>query len=93
MECYPYQSTQELVFDLNTSQSTICSHLKKIEKVSKLYVWIPHNLTMKNKDHMSIEINLLLKQRNDPFLKNIITSDKKRSFMKMINIKAVDQQG
>ena len=38
VECNPRKSTRELALDLNTSQSTICRHLKKIGKVSKLGV-------------------------------------------------------
>ena len=52
VEYNPRQSTQELADKLNTSQSTICRHLEKMEKVSKLGVWVPHVLSEKNKaDH------------------------------------------
>ena len=49
MECNPTKCTQELGLDLNISQSTICCHLKKIEKVNKLSVWYPLTLIEKNK--------------------------------------------
>ena len=48
VECNPYKSTQELVLDFNTFQSTISCHLKKIGKVSKLDIWVPYTLTEKN---------------------------------------------
>jgi len=48
-ECNARQSTRELADKLNTSQSTICRHLKKFGKVSKLGVWVPHALSETNK--------------------------------------------
>ena len=36
VECNLCKITQELAVDLNTSQSTICHHLKKIGKVIKI---------------------------------------------------------
>ena len=89
VECNPLKSTQELVLNLNTFQSTICHHLKKTGKVSKLSAWFPHTLSEKNKeDCISIVTSLLLRQRNDLFLKNIITGDEKCVFfMTMFNIK------
>ena len=41
---------QELALDLNTYQFTICHHLKRIRKVSKLGVWLPHILSEKDKE-------------------------------------------
>ena len=41
VECNPFKSTWELILDLNTS---ICHRLKRIEKVSKLGVWVPHSV-------------------------------------------------
>ena len=89
VECNPHKRTWELALDLNTSQSTICHHLKKIGKVSKLGVWIPHSLSEKNKeDYILIATSLLSRLKNDLFLKNIITGEKKkRSFMTMFNAK------
>ena len=45
VECNGRQSTLELADRLNTSQSAICHHLKKMGKVSKLGVciWFVHN--------------------------------------------------
>ena len=50
MEFNPCKSTQEFALDLNTFQSTIFCHLKKIEKVSELSVSVPHTLSEKNKE-------------------------------------------
>ena len=81
VECNPCNSTQELTLDLNTSQSTICYHLKKIRKVSKLGVLVAYTLSEKKKeDQVSIATNLLSRQRNNPFLKNIIITDGKWVF-------------
>ena len=72
------RGTQELAHDFNTSQSTICYHLKKIGKVSKLGVWVPHTLSQENKkDHLSVVTSLLSRQENDMFIKNITTGDEK----------------
>ena len=49
VECNARQSTRELADKLNTSQSTICCHLEKMGKVSKLGVWVPHALSEQNK--------------------------------------------
>ena len=55
VKCSPCQSTRELADKLNTSQSTICHHLEKMGKVSKLGIWVSHALREKNKaDHLSI---------------------------------------
>ena len=60
------------------SQSTICHHLKKMGKVSKLGVWVPYAFSEKNKaDRLSIATSLLSRQRNYPFLDKIITGDEK----------------
>ena len=66
-------------------------HLLPLEKgiVSKLGVWVPHLLSEKNKDDwMSIATSLLSRQRNGPFLKNIIKGYEIGSFMTMSNAKS-----
>ena len=78
VECNWHKSTQELALDLNTSQTPICHHVKKIGKVSKLSIWVPHIFYENNmEDHIFIIAYLLLKQRNDLFLNYIITGDEK----------------
>ncbi|KAG5348093.1 SETMR methyltransferase, partial [Acromyrmex charruanus] len=44
------QSTRDIAGRSNTSQSTVCRHLEKLGKVSKLGVWVPHNLSERNKE-------------------------------------------
>ena len=64
----------------------ICCHLKKIGKVSKIHICIPHTLREKNKeDHISIVKNRLSRQINDSFLKKIITGDKKMLMQRAVN--------
>ena len=69
LEYNPCQSTQELTDKLNMSQSTICRHLEKMVKVSKLGIWVPHALREKNKaDRLSIATSLLYDRENISFL-------------------------
>ena len=76
-----HKSIREVVLGLNTSQSTICYHLKKIGKMKKMDVCLLYTLSEKNKeDHIFMVINLFLSQRNDPFLKNIISGEEKWVF-------------
>ena len=95
MEWNSHKSTWKLALNLNTSQSTICYHLKKIRKVSWLSIWLPYTLSEKNKeDCITVVTSLLSRQRNNLFLKTIITDDKKMGlFMTMFNTKAVNWQG
>ena len=74
----PGPLNQELADKQNMSQYTICRHLEKMGKVSKLGVWVPHALSEKNKaDRLSIATSLLSRQRNDPFLDEFIAGDEK----------------
>lgn len=78
LEQNPCQSTRDIAGRLNTSQSTICRYLEKLGKVSKLGVWVSHNLSERNKeDRMSIATSLLSRVKIEPFLDRIITSDEK----------------
>ena len=82
VDCNLLKRIQELGLDLNTSQSTICCHLKKIRKVSNLGVWLPHTLSEKNKyDCILIVTSLLSRQRN--FLRISKQVIKNWSFMTM----------
>ncbi|XP_054004805.1 histone-lysine N-methyltransferase SETMAR-like [Hylaeus anthracinus] len=49
LEQNPRQSTRGIAERLDTSQSTVNRHLEKLEKVSKLGVWVPYNLSERNK--------------------------------------------
>lgn len=53
------QSTRGIGESFNTSRSTVNSHLGKLWKVSKLCVWVAHNLSEQNKeDRISNALNL-----------------------------------
>ncbi|CAK9820139.1 Histone-lysine N-methyltransferase SETMAR [Anthophora quadrimaculata] len=78
LEQNPRQSTRGIAERLNTSQSTVNRHLEKLGKVSKLGVWVPHNLSERNKeDRMSIATSLLSRVKIEPFLNRIVTGDEK----------------
>ncbi|XP_066152028.1 histone-lysine N-methyltransferase SETMAR-like [Euwallacea fornicatus] len=63
---------------LNISNTTVSLHLKKLGYVSKLDVWVPHEL---KEIHLTKRINiydsLLNRNQNDPLLKRVITGDEK----------------
>ena len=51
---------------------------EKMRKVSKLGVWLPHTLNEKKKKYYIFIVKVLIsRQRNEPFIKNIIKGDKK----------------
>ena len=80
VERSPRKSTRELALDLSTSQSTIFRHVKEIVKVSKLGVYLFRSFSEKNKeDRISITRRFLSTQRNIPFVKYIVTSNKDES--------------
>ena len=55
-----WQSTRGIEERLNVSQSNAFHRLKKLEKVGKFGVWVPHSLTEQNKEYgMSISASLL----------------------------------
>ena len=75
-----WKTTRELSLDLITSQSIICRHLKKIEKLSKLGVWLLHTVSEKNKEGCISRATNLSQPRNYHFHKNIITDYEKWVF-------------
>ena len=94
VECNLCKSIQELT----GSQHILINNLmpqEKIGKVSKLCIGVPHTRSEKDKeDCISIMTSLFSRLRNDPFLKNIITGEKKkRSFMTMFTAKGTGLTG
>ena len=78
LEQNPCQSTRDIAERLNTSRSTVNRHLEKLGKVRKLGVWVPHNLSERNKeDRISIATSLLSRVKIEPFLNRIVTGDEK----------------
>ena len=88
VECNPRKSTQELALGFYTSQFTICHHFEMIGKMSKPGIWLPSTLSEKyREDRISVVTSLFLRQRNYPFLKNIITGHGKRVFYDNVQCK------
>ena len=55
-------------------------------KVCKIGVSFPHNLCVHTEDRIFIETRLFLRQRNYPFLRNIIMENKKLIFLAKLYI-------
>lgn len=71
-------TTREIRLRLNLSNSTVYDHLKGLVLSSKLDVWVPYILTERNLcRRIDVCDSLLKRHENDPFLKHIITGDKK----------------
>ncbi|XP_025266855.1 histone-lysine N-methyltransferase SETMAR-like [Camponotus floridanus] len=72
----PRYTTREIAETLKISQKSV--HLKKLGYVSKIDVWVPHEL---KEVHLTARINicdmLIKREENDPFLKQMITGDEK----------------
>ena len=63
---------------LGCSATTVKTHLHMIGKSYKAGVWVPHELTEKNKAvRQSVCQALILKNNSDPFLQRIVTGDEK----------------
>ncbi|XP_025262477.1 histone-lysine N-methyltransferase SETMAR-like [Camponotus floridanus] len=71
-------TVREIAARLNIGKSTVSEHLNKLQMVKKLDVWVPHDLTEKNRiDRISISDLLYKRNEYDSFLKRIITGDEK----------------
>ncbi|CAK9827264.1 Histone-lysine N-methyltransferase SETMAR [Anthophora retusa] len=71
-------TTREIAEMLDIHHSSVHDHLKKLGYVSRLDVWVPHEL---KEVHLTARISicdtLIKRQKNDPFLKRVITGDEK----------------
>lgn len=78
-------TTRMLAEDFNVDHSTIV-RLKKLGKVWKLAGWVPHELSDNNKaERVRIFTNLLQRNEQTPFLKNLVTGDE--SWLLFRNVK------
>jgi len=69
---------REIAARLKIGKSTVSEHLSKLQMIKKLDVWVPHDLTEKNRiDRISISDLLYKRNEYDPFLKRIITGNEK----------------
>jgi len=74
----PCQSVREIATALNISHTSAENHLRQLGYVSRLNVWVPHELTEANlATRISICDSLRKRQENDPFLKRMVTGDEK----------------
>lgn len=78
IEANPSYTTREIAETLNIHHSTVHDHLKKLGFVTKLNIWVPHEL---KEVHLTARINicdmLIKREENDPFLKRMVTGDEK----------------
>lgn len=71
-------TTREIAAHLRVDQSTVLRRLHKLGMVSKCDVWVPHELSEKNlMDRISISDYLLKRNKNEAFLKRLVTADEK----------------
>jgi len=72
-------TTRMLAEDFNVDHSTIVRRLEKLGKVWKLAGWVPHELSDNNKaDRVRIFAELLQRNEQTPFLKNLVTLQKRQ---------------
>ena len=74
----PWQTTRDLAAKLGVDYTTVFHHLKNLNMVCKLDVWVPHKLSEKNfLDQYSACSSLLSHHECEPFLDRIVTGDDK----------------
>ena len=70
--------SRSIAHELNIDHKTVLNHLGKAGFKKELDVWVPHQLTPKNKmDRISIYEALAKRNEIDPFLKRMVTGDGK----------------
>ena len=76
-----HSTTRQIAEKLNMSHTCIERHLKQLDYVNKLDIWVPHKLNdIKLTKRISICDSLMERNKTDPFLKRIITGDEKWVF-------------
>ena len=74
-------TTRKIAEKFNISHTCVERHLKQLGYDNKLDVWVPHKLNeIQFAKRNSICDSLLKRNETDPFLKRIITVDKKWFF-------------
>ena len=69
-------TTREIAEKLNISNTCVERHLKQLDYVNKLDIWVPHKFNeIQLTKRISICDSLLKRNETDPFLKRIITGD------------------
>ena len=60
------------------SKATIHEHFVKLDYINRFDVWVPHDLTEKNlMDRISICDSLYKRNKETPFLKQVVTGNEK----------------
>ena len=71
-------TVRELVSELDVPHTLISNLLSEIGKMKKLDKWVPHELSNNQKKHYyKVSFLLLLRNKNNPFLNQIVTCNKK----------------
>ncbi|GFV39876.1 histone-lysine N-methyltransferase SETMAR [Trichonephila clavipes] len=71
-------SSRSISQELKIDHKTVLSHLRKVGFKRKLHVWVSHQLTPKNiVDRISICEALAKRNEIDPFIKRLVTVEKK----------------
>ena len=71
-------TVQEMSNVLKIPKTTIHRCLKKMGMVSKLNVWMPHELAERNRlERTTACMSLLERNKHEPFLKRLVTGDEK----------------
>ncbi|GFU45228.1 putative DD34D transposase [Trichonephila clavipes] len=70
-------SSPSIAQELKIDHKTVLSHLRKVGLKKNLHVWVPHQLTPKNMDRISICEALDKWNEIDTFLKWMVTGDEK----------------
>ena len=69
IETDPLTTTQEVAQELSVDHFMVIQHLKQIERVKKLDMWVPYELTANQKNHHFEVSSLILHKNNKPFLR------------------------
>ncbi|XP_036362190.1 histone-lysine N-methyltransferase SETMAR-like [Octopus sinensis] len=79
VEANPRTTVRELASELDVTYTTISNHLKEIGKTKILEKWVPHELNdnQKNNRHFEVLPSLILRNKNDSFLDQIVACNKK----------------
>lgn len=74
----PSQSGREIATALNISYTSVENHFRQLGYISRLNVWMPHELAEINlATRISICDSLRKRQENDSFFERMVTGDEK----------------
>ena len=78
IEADPRKTAREVAVEIEVDHSTVVRYLKQIGKSKKLDKWVLNELNDNQKNRrFEVSSTLLLRNKNDPFLERIVTSDEK----------------